>query len=93
MPALPTNPSLKHLKNEAKQLLRALQDGSVDAAARVSGNLPRVSDASTPDVLTADVTLQEVQHVLAKEYGYRTWSNSATPWALRRLPVSRVSCG
>ena len=73
MPALPSDPSLKHLRNEAKQLLKALKGGSGEAATRVAADLPRLSGAAEADVLAADVTLQEAQHVLAKEYGFHTW--------------------
>ncbi|MFC1526316.1 FliG C-terminal domain-containing protein [Candidatus Latescibacterota bacterium] len=73
MPALPPNPSLKHLKHEAKELLKALKAGSSEAAARVSHSLPRLDGASSDAVLEGEVTLQEAQHVLAKEYGFRTW--------------------
>ena len=73
MSTLPSHPSLKHLKNEAKQLLKALKDGAADSAARVSEYLPRLNDADVDAVLAGQVTLQEAQHVLAKEYGFGTW--------------------
>lgn len=73
MSALPSNPSLKHLRHEAKELVKALKGGSSEAAGRVSRNLPRLDGSSTDAVLKGEVSLQEAQHVLAKEYGYRTW--------------------
>jgi hypothetical protein len=73
MSALPPNPSLRHLKNEAKQLLRALEDGSSEAAARIKAHLRRVGEARQSHVQPADVSLQEAQHVIAREYGFATW--------------------
>ncbi|MFH1566934.1 MAG: hypothetical protein ABIL09_02975 [Gemmatimonadota bacterium] len=72
---LPSQPSLRHLKNEAKKLLKDLEQGDAEAAARISALLPRLTGAAAPAVRAAGVTLQEVQHVLAKEYGFPTWAD------------------
>jgi len=77
MSALPPNPSLRHLKNEAKQLLKAVEDGDSEAAARVKANLRRLGDAPDSQVLSADVSLQEAQHVIAREYGSASWAELA----------------
>jgi len=73
MSALPPNPSLRHLKNEAKQLLRALEDGNSEAVARVKANLRRLGGTHDSQVPAADVSLQEAQHVIARKYGFATW--------------------
>ncbi|MFH1570072.1 MAG: FliG C-terminal domain-containing protein [Gemmatimonadota bacterium] len=70
MPALPTRPSLRQLRNQAKDLHKALVAGDADAAARVRRHLPGLDRGEkSPDA----VGLQEVQHALAREYGFRTW--------------------
>ena len=74
MPTQPHDASVKHFRHEAKALLRALEAGDAEAARRVSHNLPRLSGASVPDVLAADVGLQEIQHVIAREQGYTQWA-------------------
>ena len=74
MPTQPHDASVKHFRHEAKALLRALEAGNAAAARRVSRNLPRLSGASIPDVLAADVGLQETQHVIACEQGYTQWA-------------------
>ncbi|MBQ38093.1 MAG: hypothetical protein CME04_17045 [Gemmatimonadaceae bacterium] len=74
MPALPSNPSLRHLKNEARQLHRALEQGDFDAVHRVKAHLRRLGDASEADILSAEVTLQETQHVIARDYGFENWA-------------------
>ena len=66
---LPHQPSLRHLKQEAKQVHLALQDGDPATTEQIREGLPRLSEDSTVD----DVTLMEVQQVLAREYGYREW--------------------
>ena len=66
--------SLKHYRNQSKQLLKSLKAGDAEAAERVAKNLPRVSGCSVEEVLSAEVGLQEVQHVVAREAGYAQWS-------------------
>ena len=73
MSALPPNPSLRHLKNEAKQLRKALEDGNSEAEARIKANLRRLGEAPDSQVPSADVSLQEAQHVIAREYGFDSW--------------------
>ena len=72
MPALPTRPSLRHLKNEAKDLHKALRSGSADAATRVRTHLPSLDRGEKP---AEEVSLQEGQHALAQEYGHKTWAD------------------
>jgi twitching motility protein PilT len=50
--SLPANPSLKHLRNEAKELLQARKQKNPDAP----------------------IGLQECQHALAQNYGFKNWS-------------------
>ena len=69
---LPFQPSLRHLKQEAKQFHKALQDGDSAIMDRVREGLPRLSADATVD----DVTLMEAQQVLAREYGFREWPPS-----------------
>lgn len=50
--SLPSHPSLKHLRNEAKELLKARKQENPDAP----------------------IGLQECQHALAQEYGFKNWT-------------------
>lgn len=60
---LPANPSLEHLKKEAKALFRDLRKNDARATARFAflklKGAPKLSDA---------------QHVIAREYGFDNWS-------------------
>ena len=68
----PFQPSLRHLKQEAKQFHKALQDSDSATMDRVREGLPRLSTDATVN----DVTLMEAQQVLAREYGFRDWPPS-----------------
>lgn len=70
---LPARPSLEQLKKQAKDLRQAHQHGDPEAARRIREYLPRLSKAAEEEILKADFSLQEAQHVLAREYGCRHW--------------------
>jgi ankyrin repeat protein len=63
---LPGNPSLEHLKKEAKVLLRAALHGDKAALERFQ-TVGRFSAAEAP-------ALADAQHLLAREYGFSNWS-------------------
>jgi hypothetical protein len=71
---LPGNPNLEHLKQEAKSILRKFRDAdtSVCETLRLSIKFNNLSDE---EILAIRVTLQEVQHALALEYGFETWND------------------
>ena len=64
-----TLPSLQHLKNEAKQLHMALTTGDADAGERARANPRRLSVGDA----VVEVSLQEAQHILGREYGFQDW--------------------
>ena len=70
---LPPRPNLRNLKNQAKSLLKSLQAGHLDAIERIKVSLPRLSRASEEDIPGASISLREVQHVIAREYGLKGW--------------------
>ncbi len=70
---LPVRPSLTHLRNEAKAILRAHRDENA-ACCRVLRNLKPFAKASDEEILAASVSLADVQHALAADYGYPTWA-------------------
>ncbi len=61
--ALPASPDIDHLRREAKRLLRGLQAGDPAAAAR--------HDIRAPGL---PVALATAQLVVAREYGFASWS-------------------
>ena len=70
---LPPQPSLDHLKNEAKALQKAHQrkDSTVCAALR---RVHRFQNATDEQILAADLPLTEAQFALAMEYGFAGWT-------------------
>ena len=71
---LPPNPSLEHLKSQAKQLLKAHKEGSVDALQRIRSFFPKLSDATDTEIQQAAFGLQDAQLTLAREYGFASWT-------------------
>jgi ankyrin repeat protein len=65
---LPDRPNLDYLKKQAKDLLRALQDGDGAAAERFRA----LASTSPHDGRT--LKLADAQHVIAHEYGFATWA-------------------
>src|SRR5580704_4390478 len=62
---LPVKPNLEHLKKQAKDLLREVEQGDASATERFRS----VISFSTP----ASLKLADAQHVIAREYGFVTW--------------------
>ena len=78
MPTYSHDSTVEHYRHQARHLHQALRAGSTDAAVRVARGLRRLRGASPDEVLAADVGLQEVQHVVARENGYRQWKELVT---------------
>lgn len=65
--SLPPNPNLKHLKKQAKALLRAFRR-----------NEPEAVEAFGTLGLKRTPKLADAQHLVAREYGFRTWPELKT---------------
>lgn len=63
---LPVRPNLRQLRNQAKELLRAIRRGDPDAVTELREGHP-----DRPD--PADATLVDAQLVLARSYGLPSW--------------------
>ena len=71
---LPPNPSLEHLKSQAKQLLKAHKEGSLDATQHIRAFFPKLSNATDAEIQNATFGLQDAQLVIAHEYGFASWT-------------------
>lgn len=69
---LPPQPSLDHLKNEAKALHKAHQQRKHEACP-VLRHVHRFIQSSDEEIFSADVALTECQFALAQEYGFSGW--------------------
>lgn len=65
-------PSLEHLKNQAKALLRAAKAADPTAFERLKANHPDFSPSSL--VTSRPVQLADAQLVIAREYGFPSWA-------------------
>jgi ankyrin repeat protein len=62
---LPENPSLEHLKKQAKRLRRLVRDGDASALAQVREFHPHAD--------LAKLTLADAQRVIARTYAFASW--------------------
>lgn len=70
---LPPRPNLLQLKHQAKDLRKAQAAGDEEALAQIRRHLPRCGKATDREILTEKISLQEAQHVVACEYGFKHW--------------------
>jgi type IV pilus assembly protein PilB len=70
--SIPTNPSVRFLQKEAKDILNTHKAGNKSCCPTLRYHF-RFSRASDADILGAKLTLQEVQHALALDYGFKSW--------------------
>lgn len=74
-------PNLDHLKNQAKALRNAHRQRDSEVCPTLR-HLHRFADATDKEILTADVSLTDVQFALAMDYGFDSWQ------ALRQAVLS-----
>ena len=70
--SLPAKPSLRFLKEEAKDLLKA-QRHKEDTVCPTLRLLRRFRDSTDSEILSAEVALHEAQFALAMDYGFASW--------------------
>jgi ankyrin repeat protein len=75
MATLPAHPNLDHLRRQARDLLRAVRAGDVDAAHRLG---------SHPD----QATLAVAQRAIAREYGFPSWPRLKAEVATRTADLA-----
>jgi hypothetical protein len=66
---LPERPNIENLKKQAKDLVKAYRAREPDAVARVAA----VRGAATKSPTDHRLTLADAQHVVAREYGLKSW--------------------
>lgn len=71
---LPPTPNLEHLKSQAKQLLKAHKEGALEAFQRIRTFFPKLADATDAEIQDAAFGLQDAQLVIAREYGFASWT-------------------
>src|SRR5688500_5372732 len=76
--SLPDHPDLAELEGAVEALRSAHGQGRLPAAARIKGQHPRWRPHTLPEILAAELPLADAQLVIAREYGFESWT------ALRR---------
>ena len=71
--SLPSNPNLRQLRNQAKDLLRAFKSREPDASLRFRQSLPQLAGLSDEHIFGAKLGLKDAQRALAIEYGFADW--------------------
>lgn len=70
---LPPRPNLLQLKHQAKDLRKAQAAGDAEALAQIRHYLPRCAESTEGEILENSISLQEAQHVIACDYGFKHW--------------------
>ena len=70
---LPARPNLEHLKNQAKDLLKAYRAGDPVTLVRIREALPRLSAMSNDHAARPFPSLRDAQRVIAAEHGFASW--------------------
>lgn len=60
--------------NQAKQLLKAHKEGSLEALQRIRAFFPKLSDVTDTEIQHATFGLQDAQLTIAREYGFASWT-------------------
>jgi hypothetical protein len=71
---LPGDPSLEHLKNQARDLQQRVRSGDPDAVAAVREFHPRLADVTGDSPALARFALTAAQLVIARQYGFGSWA-------------------
>jgi ankyrin repeat protein len=71
---LPLHPSLEQLKKQAKSLLKSHQAADPQALERIRESRRRRQGSAQSETTGSRFTLADAQHVIAGEYGFKSWS-------------------
>ena len=72
-PSLPARPNLEHLRNQAKDLLKAYRAGQPSALSRFRESSPHLSNLTDHELVRLSLSLRDAQRVVAAEYGFPNW--------------------
>lgn len=67
---LPSNPNLRQLRNQAKDLHKAQKADDPSALRRIGESHPRFSGSSQTEIAAAEIILADAQLVIARELGF-----------------------
>lgn len=80
---LPANPSLDHLKHQAKDVLRGHAARNAEVAQRIREFHPRLKRASDAEIFAAELKLTDAQLTIARQSGFQSWARLTAHLAAR----------
>lgn len=88
---LPANPSLDHLRHQAKDLMSGHAARDPGVAQRLREFHPRFEHAADADIFAAELKLSDAQLTIARQSGFPSWArlkqHLAAPPSLERLKL------
>ncbi len=75
---LPANPSLDHLRHQAKDVLRGHRTLAADVAQRIREFHPRFGCATDGEIFAAELKLSDAQLIVARQSGFESWARLKT---------------
>ena len=76
--SLPARPNLEHLRNQAKDLLKAYRAGQPSALKRFRESSHHLSNLTDHELVRLSLSLRDAQRVVATEYGFPDWMSMRT---------------
>lgn len=75
MKSLPKNPSLEFLKKEANALRALFKQGDKSCCEQIRKNDTSFKTMSDAEILSAKLSINDAQRIIAREYGYTNWAS------------------
>lgn len=73
-PSLPARPSLRHLRTQSRDLLKAFRSGDLEARSRFRSLHPRLQSLTDEAVSEEHLVLADAQLAIARDYDFESWA-------------------
>ncbi len=73
-PSLSARPSLRHLRTQARDLLKAFRSGELEARSRFQTLHPSLQSLTDEAVSKEHLVLADVQFAIALDYDFELWA-------------------
>ena len=90
-PNLPVRPSLRHLRIQARDLLKAFRSGKSEAGPRFKSLHPRLQSLTEEQVAEEYLVLADAQLVIARDYGFESWTKLRQHVLAERIETFKIA--
>ena len=90
-PSLPARPSLRHLRIQARDLLKGFRARDPDALSRVRSLHPRLQSLTNEQAPDEHLVLADAQLAIARDYDFETWSKLKEHVLAERVEVFKTA--